>query len=97
MKSLKSRLNRLESGLPAYGGPIPMWSLELAEARHRELVTGETGQVLAKIIGPREYNPAEVERMARELAATFRDREDAERGRPLSPPAQAVMDTILAS
>ena len=97
MKGLKSRLNRLESTLPASGGPTPRWALELAEARHRELVTGETGQVLAKIIGPREYDPAEVERMARELAATFRDREDAERGRPLSPAAQAVRDKILAS
>ena len=94
---LLRRINKLESGLPSSGGPIPVWALELAEARHRERVTGRTGQVLATIIGPREYDPAEVERMARELAATFRDREDAERGRPLSPAAQAVMDTILAS
>lgn len=97
MKGLRTRLERLESTLPACGGPIPRWALELAEARHRKLVTGKTGQILATIIGPREYDPAEVERMARELAATFRDREDAERGRPLSPAAQEVMDKILAS
>jgi hypothetical protein len=95
MRNLGTRLSRLEAVRPVSDGPIPSWALKLAEARHQELVTGKTGQALADIIGPRKYDPAEVERLARELAVTFRSREEAERGRPMSPAAKDVFDRIM--
>lgn len=95
MRNLETRITRLESARPVSGSPIPSWALELAEVRHRQLITGKTGRILAELIGPQKYDPAEVERMARELSETFRDREDAEQVRPLSPAAQNVFDRIM--
>lgn len=96
MRDIEKRLAKLESTTMTHPmGEVPSWARELAEVRHRESVTGKTGQLLAGLVGPLEYDPAEVERMARELAATFRDREDAERGRPLSSEAKDLLGRIM--
>lgn len=96
MNNLNSRLARLEASAPAHApGEIPPWAVAKAEELERLLTSGRAGEILEKLGGRRDYDPAEVTRVAQALAQKYRDREEAEMGEhTLSPAAKELFERI---